>query len=151
MQRIRFHHLSFVPWALDSGDCGGIVCHLFYNEKAQAYFPSWYFIRHIPATVVLQVHITVSAFLGASRWRERCETEVSTRLWVNFCFGRCNHHSPTGYRCKDSDLVGRRMLLWSGKSDEMEDLKRGSSEALHCKKSYKLKHHPRRFRPVHST
>lgn len=24
----------------------------------------------------------------------------------NFCFGRCNHLSPRGYRCKDCDLEG---------------------------------------------
>ena len=57
----------------------------------------------------------------------------------NFCFRRCNHLSPRGYRCKDCDLEGGKwrqnleedVVASSGESDKKEDMERGSSNHVH--------------------
>lgn len=64
---------------------------------------------------------------------EVCEPGQGRALKFNFCFGRCNHLSPRGYRCKHCDLEGGKWRqkpgggCCNGESDKEEDMERGSS------------------------
>lgn len=62
-------------------------------------------------------------------------SEVRPSSQFNFCFERCNHLSPRGYRCKDCDLEGGREVeakrgggcCSAVESDKKEDMETGSS------------------------